>query len=153
MRWLEHQGVTQGGRCASGRWEGRSGDAGRGERTEQERAIPPGGSPSLLQAKLGASRRPNPPVQWLGAPVQSEKGPEPQTSPPHLISCPFHHLLNSSGLSILALGIKALNLVISKDPGLVLCARTASRSPWVVTETWRHDTQNIFWPQNLLIVW
>lgn len=72
-----------GGRCASERWEGRSGDAGRGERTEQERAIPPGGSPSLPQAKLGASRRPNPPVHWLGAPVQSEKGPEPQTSPPH----------------------------------------------------------------------
>lgn len=27
----------------------------------------------------------NPPVHWLGAPVQSEKGPEPQTSPPHFL--------------------------------------------------------------------
>lgn len=63
----------------------------------------------------------------------------------HLMACcPFHHLLNSSGLSILALEIKALNLVISKDPGFVLCACTPSRSPWVVTETWRCGPHRIF---------
>lgn len=139
------------------RWPGHQGDASRvcqrkvggtfwqrrqRERTEQ------GAHPS--RRKSISSSRPSWSQQaakllytgW-GAPVQSEKGPEPRLHP-HLISCcPSHHL-NSSGLSILALEIKALNLVISKDPGLVLCACTAGRSPWVVTETRRHDTHRLF---------